>query len=231
MVKQYGLGKQTEFVPVQDPHRYASYLLKDVTKPTPDGSRIRRISYPGSIQRRWVDKNTGECKTGPLPHFKRVYGGRFTWAGGRAQEWRAKAQAYATELHRRGVISAPTSQGLRQKYGPTWFLVAKDDIERMVFNEDTDTWEWPASYEELRAASARAHRARERDPTGDQLSAHAAAPPWTLMTARRRNSKPGSVGNPVPGPAPGITWVRACALEVRPRPEHFPGGRSGNLPD
>lgn len=158
-VKRYGLGRHTTLEPVRNGEAYVRYLLKDLTSPTPHGERVRRISYLGARQRRWVDRETGEIKCGELPQFLRVYHETFAWARGRAKVWRLKAQAFATMLHERGVITEPTAAGLQRQFTRHWFLHCKADIERMPVEGETDRRRLPPmSYAELREQYATARR-------------------------------------------------------------------------
>jgi hypothetical protein len=188
---RYGFGR-VEFAPVRDTLAYGRYLLKDLAKPTPDGVRVRRISYLGAQRRTRVDKETGEITKGPLPAFVRPYSESFAWANGRAKEWRRKAADFAKKMHRAGCIDTPTPAGLKAKLGSRWFLLCQDDIEQGRLY---------TSYADLRAlaAAARLGRfgAKQREATPMNQTTHAPRLASTSTRVRGRRECAVSKGNRV----------------------------------
>jgi hypothetical protein len=111
-------------------------MLKDLATPAADGQRIRRITYLGARSK------------GKQPEFCRVATATFSWANGRAREWRKKAAAFATMMRGSDAITEPTAAGMRERFGPRWFMQWGPEIEHMIRP-------WPRlTYRELRILSA-----------------------------------------------------------------------------
>jgi hypothetical protein len=135
---KYGLGR-CEVMPIKtDAFTVAQYLSKELGSPTPDGGRIRRISYVGL-------------------QTKKVANSNFTWAGGRSKQYREKVGGFVTMMADNDDIAAPTFEAMCQRFGRSWSMQFSRDIENFPA-DDPSSWRPPITYEELRKLAANARR-------------------------------------------------------------------------
>jgi hypothetical protein len=151
LADKYGLDG-TQLLPLRkDAMSVSRYLSKELRQPHVKGERIRRVSYIGCD----VSKVKGAEARRQYKHkFTCTTTCRFSWANGRAKEWRQKVKGFVQMMADSDAITAPTDDAMKVKFGAHWMWQHRADIES--FPLDGGPYTKPPTYEQLRAECAAA---------------------------------------------------------------------------